>query len=153
MVLLLLLLSSFPFSTLACIGVGRACLQNHACVWDACSGMPGEQVFWEHLTRQFADHLHLLSGGRSRDCTMNTFLRPTLVSDSEQHTISTSTHGATGAFGYGPSVGYIYNLIVYVFSKIFVLLTINKFVMFATVAINCSSHMDIYDVMNLLIFF
>ena len=64
--------------------------------------------------------------------------------------MSTRVNGATGALSMGPSVGYTSNLIVFKFNKVFVLL--NMISMFIIVAAS-SSHVHIFVVTNLLLFF
>jgi hypothetical protein len=62
----------------------------------------------------------------------------------------TRVNGATSALSMHPSAGYTSNLIVSIFSKVFVLLNmINMFTIVAT----SSSHMHIFVVKNLLLFF
>jgi hypothetical protein len=55
----------------------------------------------------------------------------------------TSAHGAPGALSIGLSVGEF----------LILLITIGMLVMIATIGINCSSHVHIYVVTNLILFF
>jgi hypothetical protein len=79
---------------------------------------------------------------------------PTVVCDFDQRTMSTCAHGATRALSMGPSTEYISVLTVSIFIKFFVLFNmISIFIIVATIEINYSSHVHIYVVTNLLLFF
>jgi len=74
----------------------------------------------------------------------------TVVLDFEQHTMTTRVNRATSALSMGPSAGYICNLTVSTFSKVFMILNmINMLIIVAT----GSSHVHILVVTNLLLHF
>jgi hypothetical protein len=73
-------------------------------------------------------------------------LASTVVLSTEQRTTSTSAHGATSALSMGPSAGYISNLTISIFIKVFVQL--NMISMF-TIVCTSSSHVHML-VKNLL---
>jgi hypothetical protein len=78
----------------------------------------------------------------------------TEVHDFEQHTMSTSAHRATGAFSTDPSMVYIFDLTVSMFSKISVMFMNIMLVMVATVVNNYSTYVHIHIfIPNLLLFF
>jgi len=67
--------------------------------------------------------------------------------------MSTSAYGATVAFGIGPSIGYICDLTVSMFNKIYVMsFMISMLVMVVTVVNISSSYMLMYVITNLLLF-
>jgi hypothetical protein len=73
----------------------------------------------------------------------------TVVRDIKQRVMLTSARGAAGVLSMGPSAGYTSNLTVFMFNKIFVLLSmISMFIILAT----SSSHVHIFVVTNLLLF-
>ena len=74
----------------------------------------------------------------------------TIVSDIEQRTMSTSARGATSALSMGPSAGYTSNLTVSMFSKVFMLLNV---ISIFIILVTSSSHVHIFVVTNLLLFF
>lgn len=75
------------------------------------------------------------------------------IHDFEQRTMSTSARRATGAFSTDPSVVYIFDLTVSMFSKISMMFMIIMLVMVATVVNNYSTYMHIHIFITYLILF